>query len=103
MKSVECWVVGNEALKKKLPPEDSGRNTYVADDEDAIVVIPVTLEIVQVDIEVTVRVAVQVRHPAVTVKDPVTNVPHVFLVTKSSPCHPLNFIPSQNSLTYSTD
>ena len=48
----------------------AGETKLVAEAEEAIVVIPVILEVVEVELEVAIGVPVHVRHPVVTVGMP---------------------------------
>jgi hypothetical protein len=59
-------VDGNGRFPIKLP-HGSGRNYDVAEAQNNVVGIPVILEVAEVELEVTVRVSVHVRHPVVAV------------------------------------
>ena len=73
----------------------------MAEAEEAIVVIPVILEVAEVELEIAIRVGIHVRNPVVAVVVPKRYVHHtVRISTESSTSHPLNFMPSLCSNMY---
>lgn len=46
---------------------EAGETFQVAEAKEAVIVIPVILEVAKVEVPVTVRVRIHVRHPVVTV------------------------------------
>ena len=57
-------------MEKENSRTVAGETVRVAAAEDTVVVVPVILEVAEVEIEVTIRVGVHVRHPVVAVGGP---------------------------------
>ena len=78
MKSVDNLAAGKRICKRKLPPDKklpvAGEIRWVAEAEETVVIVPVILEVAEVELPVTVRVAVHVRHPVVAVGVHTSNV-----------------------------
>ncbi len=109
MKLVVCWVVGRRVWQTKLAPKRSEFLRYVAEAEEGVVLIPRVAEVAQVELEVTVRVGIHVRHPTLEVGTRRHKLKYDRLsgVTKNDAGHSLNFTPSledlPHSLVYRTD
>lgn len=72
----------------------------MAEAEEAIVVVPIVLEVAEVELPVAVRVAVDVRHPVVAI-GAMCDAPSFF--TKGNASRPLYFILSYSSIARRTD
>ena len=73
----------------------------MAEAQEAVVVVPVTLPVAEVELEVASRVPVHVRYLVVVAAEPKCNVHHtVRISTESSTGHLLNFMPSLCSNMY---
>jgi hypothetical protein len=76
----------------------AGEITYVAEAQHAVVVVPVVLEVAEIELEVTVRVVVHVRHPVVAVSVLSWCARRIIYSTGENTSPPLYFI---RSLIYS--
>lgn len=71
-----------------------GEIRYVAEHEQNVLSIPVVLEVAEVEVEVTVRVGIHVRHAVVPVGEPCCSVQCAIRATRSSACRFLYFMRS---------
>ncbi len=84
MRLVACSVDGRGISKKKLPQNNyAGEIIAVAEANKNVVRVPRVLEVTKVELPVTVRVPVHVRHPVVAV-----SVPQAMYILSSVPPNP---------------
>lgn len=81
-----------EHSRKNFRPKVAEETQCVAEAEEAVVVVPVVLEVAEVEVVVAIRVAVHVRHPVVAVGVLTSNTQYTIFATESGAGHSLNFI-----------